>query len=142
MPLAGTRSIRQAEQLTAISRLFPRQLSNASRLTTERSCDVRARRRSKLKGLRRNRRARFVAINGHDVIAVGLEHFRPLDLEIVVHLNREGFEQAFERRIARDKLKDVAVVGLACRDVVAVLDVLEIERGGQRRVLARECAVR
>ena len=67
------------------------------------------------------------------MIAVRLDHFGPPHLQIRVHLNGEGFEEALERRIARGELDSVAAPFLARRDVVAVLDVFKIERGGQGR---------
>ena len=77
-------------------------------LTTERSGHVGPGRRSEFESRRRDRGPRLITVERDDMIAVGLDHFGPLDLEVGVHPDVESFEEAFERRIARGELQFVA----------------------------------
>ena len=77
------------------------------------------------------------------MIAVRLDHFGSLHLQIGAHLDIKRLEETFERRVARHELKLIARIRFAPRDVIVVLDVLEIEgrsergdAGVQRRVFA------
>src|SRR5262249_32769664 len=96
----------------------------------ERRRDVGPRRRGKFKCVRRNGSARFVPIQGEDPISIWLVHLRAPNLKIAIQVDSEAFQESFERRISRKQLQLITLLVLIPANMIAIFDVLQVERSG------------
>ena len=102
-------------------------------LLSQRCGHFRPRRRLKLERGRSNRRARLVRIRGDDPVAIRQQHIGAFDSELVVDSQVELLKHSFHCRGPREQCKLVAILALRGGDVETGFDVLQIQRGIDRR---------
>src|SRR5438477_1888245 len=129
LPDCATGSLRSEPGTCTTSGEYARELSL---LLPQRGTDFCARRRCKFELTGWNGSVVGVLVGCDDTVAVCLKHVRALGKEIVTQMQQQFLKNAFHRRISRSQFEVVTFFRFLAADVKGVLDVFQIEGGGDR----------